>query len=102
MATNKVSLQGDVCTGHGCFPPRQNSSWSSSVYVNGLPVHRQYDDWSPHGCSNCPPHSSRLAMGSANVYVEGKQLGRQHDPVECGSKVQGPCSADVFAGDFGG
>jgi uncharacterized Zn-binding protein involved in type VI secretion len=43
-----VARKGDVCTGHGCFPPRANAGWSPDVFVNGRNVHRQGDGWSSH------------------------------------------------------
>ncbi len=43
-----VARKGDVCTGHGCFPPRENTSWSPDVFVNGRNVHRQGDSWATH------------------------------------------------------
>ena len=34
---------GDICTGHGCWPPRANSSASTDVFVNSRGVHRLGD-----------------------------------------------------------
>ena len=34
---------GDVCTGHGCWPPRPNVEASPNVFVNSIAVHRLYD-----------------------------------------------------------
>lgn len=92
-----VTRQGDSCTGHGDFPPRASTGGSATVFVNGLPVHRQGDAWASH----CNPlgicHGSALAAGSGTVFVEGKQIGRVGDPVACGSAVA-TGSGDVFAG----
>nr|WP_083100694.1 PAAR domain-containing protein [Pseudophaeobacter leonis] len=38
-----------------------------------------------------------MAVGSNTVYVNGKQIGRIGDPVDCGSAVA-VGSGDVFAG----
>ena len=95
-----VTRKGDLCTGHGCFPSRVSTGGSSNVFVNGIPVHRQGDGWSPHGCSVCPPHGGNLAAGSATVFANGLQLGRIGDPVDCGSAVA-EGSGDVFAGGQG-
>ena len=91
-----VTRLGDVCTGHGCFPPRPSSSASSDVFVNGIAVHREGDSWSSHCCgASC--HPGALASGSSTVFVNGKMIGRIGDPVDCGSAVaQG--SSNVFAG----
>tara|TARA_B100000989_G_scaffold286819_1_gene255854 strand:+ start:6851 stop:7126 length:276 start_codon:yes stop_codon:yes gene_type:complete len=87
-----VTRLGDLCTGHGPCPPRPSNSASSTVFANGIPVHRLGDSWSIH-CL----HGSVLAAGSSTVFSETKNLGRIGDPVACGSKVmQG--SGTVFAG----
>lgn len=93
-----VTRLGDNCTGHGCWPPRPSTGASSTVFVNGVAVHRQGDAWAAHTCPSIPEtHASTLAAGSATVFADGLQLGRIGDPVACGSTVaQG--SADVFAG----
>ena len=39
---------GDICTGHGCWPPRQNIEASQNVFVNGRGVHRLGDAWAVH------------------------------------------------------
>lgn len=91
-----VCRQNDICTGHGCFPPRPNSSWSGNVFVNSRAVHRQSDGWSVH-CCGPPCHGSTLAAGSGTVYINGLQCGRIGDPVACGSAVA-TGSGNVFAG----
>ena len=92
---------GDICTGHECWPPRQNVEGSPNVYVNGRAWHRQGDGWDVHCCTHpdCPHgcHSSVLASGSSSVYINGKQAGRIGDPVACGSSVA-TGSGNVFAG----
>ena len=93
-----VTRKGDSCTGHGPFPPRARTGGSGTVFVNGLPVHRQGDGWSVH-CDPLPVcHGGSLAAGSGAVFANGKPLGRIGDPVDCGSSVAGG-SADVFAGN---
>lgn len=91
-----VARLGDLCSGHGCWPPRPNDEASSTVFVNGRGAHRQGDHWVTHCCfSSC--HDSYLSGGSGTVFVEGKPLGRVGDAVACGSVVaQG--SGDVFSG----
>lgn len=93
-----VTRQGDICTGHGCWPSRPSVAGSPNVFVNGIPAHRQGDGWAAHTCPAIPEtHASVLASGSSTVYVNGKQLGRIGDPVACGSSVASG-SGDVFAG----
>ena len=92
-----VTRLGDNCTGHGCFPSRPSSEASPDVFVNGIAAHREGDGWASHCCGPAC-HGGALAAGSGSVYVNGKQLGRIGDPVDCGSSVS-EGSADVYAGD---
>lgn len=90
-----VTRRGDVCTGHGCFPPRPNDQGSPDVFVNDIEVHRETDHWTTHCCGSC--HDSNLSSGSSTVYVNDLQCARIGDPVVCGSNVsQG--SNNVYAG----
>ena len=96
-----VTRKGDICTGHECFPPRNSTSGSPNVFVNGIPAHREGDSWATHTCTHPKvphgSHESTLASGSSTVYVNGRQLGRNGDPVACGSSVASG-SGNVFAG----
>lgn len=92
-----VTRLGDTCTGHADFPPRESTSGSPNVFVNGKPAHRQGDSWAVH-CNSVPVcHGGTLASGSSSVYVNGRQLGRIGDSVSCGSTVASG-SSNVFAG----
>ncbi|MQX37877.1 PAAR domain-containing protein [Roseospira navarrensis] len=94
-----VTRLGDVCTGHGCWPPRPSSEASPNVYANGIAVHREGDAWAAHTCPAIPEtHASALASGSPTVFANSRELGRIGDPVACGSSVA-EGSPDVFAGD---
>jgi len=96
MGTGAVRL-GDLCSGHGCYPPRPNVQASADVIVNGGGWHRLGDGWASHGCSKCPPHGGSAASGSPTVFVNGRPACRIGDAVSCGSSmVQG--SGDVFCG----
>lgn len=91
-----VTRLGDTCTGHGCYGGRPSTSASPNVFVNGIAVHRQGDSWASHCCgASC--HGGALAAGSGTVFVNGKQMGRIGDPVDCGSAVAAG-SGNVFAG----
>ncbi|MBR0257583.1 MAG: PAAR domain-containing protein [Synergistaceae bacterium] len=96
-----ITRSGDKCTGHSCFPSRRCSTGSPNVFVNNIPVHRQRDLWPVHCCthSDCPHgcHAGSLAKGSSSVYVNGRQLARKGDKINCGSfTAEG--SPNVFAG----
>ena len=89
-----VTRKGDLCTGHGAYPPRPSTGASPNVYVNGIPVHRVGDSWAVHCAPIC--HGGSLAIGSPTVFVNGRAIGRIGDPVDCGSSVaQG--STNVFS-----
>lgn len=92
-----VTRLGDLCTGHGCWPPRPNVGASENVFVDGIAAHRQGDAWAAHTCPSIPEtHGSVLASGSPTVFCNGVQLGRIGDPVACGSAVA-TGSGTVFA-----
>ena len=91
-----VHRKGDICTGHGCFPPRPNAQGSPNVFCNSIPVHRQGDSWNVH-CCGIPCHGGSLAAGSSSVNSNSKQLGSISDPVSCGSAAANG-SGNVFAG----
>lgn len=94
-----VSRKGDLCTGHGCWPPRPSIEGSNNVFINGKPAHRQHDKWDAHTCPSIPEtHDSVLADGSHTVFVNRRPLARITDPVACGSFVA-TGSSNVFAGD---
>jgi len=95
-----VARLADLCTGHGCYPPRPNIQGSPTVFVNGRPVHRLTDAWAIHCCGpSC--HGAVLAKGSTTVFVNGLPCGRIGDlvgvPGECGSVVM-TGSTNVSAG----
>lgn len=89
--------QADICTGHGCWSPRPNVSWSNNVFINDLGAHRTTDAWSVH-CCLLACHGSSMGAGSPNVYVNDLQQARIGDPVLCGS-VCATGSPNVFAND---
>jgi len=91
-----ATRQGDVCSGHGGYPPRTATGGSSNVFINGLAAHRVGDSWAVH-CQGNSCHPGTLAAGSGTVFVNGQPLGRIADAIDCGSVVaQG--SENVFAG----
>ena len=83
----------DICSGHGCWPPRPNNQASPDTFVNGRGWHRRTDSWEIHCCPPC--HGGNLKDGSPDTFVNGLEGGRCHDPVDCGSYVQ-ECSPNVI------
>ncbi len=88
---------GDLCAGHGCWPPRNNISASPNVFVNSRGSHRVGDGWAVHCCTDkpYPCHASVAASGSPNVFVNGIPKCRIGDAVACGSSMN-TGSGDVF------
>lgn len=75
---------GDVCSGHGCFPPRPGITTSPNVFCDSILVHRLNDVLRPH-C--CPDHGCHSAVYLANKTVFSNSLSIQivGDPISCGS-----------------
>ena len=90
-----VCRLSDVCTGHGCFPPRPNVSASGDVFVNSRGAHRVADAWAVHCCKSC--HPGNTVTGSSSVFVNGRALARVGDAVNCGSRIASG-SPTVYAG----
>ncbi len=91
-----VSRQGDLCSGHGPFPPRPLVSGSGDVFINGIPAGRRNDPYGIH-CSPKKCHGGSAGAGSSTVFVNGRALVRIGDAVSCGS-VSAMGSPNVFAG----
>ena len=93
-----ASRKGDICMGHGCFPPTPAIAGSPNVLIDQIPALRKGDGVAPHGCSNCPPHGRSVSAGSPTVFVNGRPLARVGDGVDCGGSVaagSGTVVADV-------
>lgn len=95
-----VHRHTDICTGHGCYPPRPNLSASGDVFVNLLGWHRLGDGWQVHCCNCCDSpncHASNTSSGSSTVFVNSRAAVRVGDSVACGSRTANG-SFDVFCG----
>lgn len=92
-----VARKGDMCTGHGDFPPRPSATGSANVIIEGAAAHCVGDGWESHCNSKPSCHGGSLSAGSGSVMVNGKALGRVGDPISCGSAVAGG-ALTVFAG----
>lgn len=74
---------GDICTGHGCWPPRPSVTASQDVFVNGRGVVRVGDGWAVHCCVTC--HASNQANGAPSYFANGRNVARIGDAIACGS-----------------
>ena len=91
-----VTRLGDVCTGHGCFPPRVNDEASDNVFINGIGAHRVGDHWVTH-CCTIICHDATASEGSSTVFINGKAAVRIGDMLSCGS-ASAEGSPSVFFG----
>lgn len=81
-----TARQHDLCTGHGCYPPRPASEGSPNVFLNDRPVHRLGDSWFEHCCAkSC--HDAVTIEGSETVFANDKPVSRIKDAVSCGSNI---------------
>jgi len=93
--------KGDIGSGHSChFPPSIAKSGSPNVFVNGRPLMRVGDSYTPHGCGTCgePPHERKVVVGSSSVFVNGRPAARVGDAIDCGGNAQ-TGSPNVNIGD---
>lgn len=92
-----ITRDGDLTTGHPCFPPRMPVLFSNDVFVNGKGVVREGDLYDVHCCgTSC--HIGNLDKASTQVFANGKGIGRQGDPTSCSPiEVADKASSDVFA-----
>lgn len=82
--------KGDIGSGHDCHcPPSAAIEGSRNVFVNGKPMMRVGDAYSPHGCPTCgaPSHGRKLVSGSSSVYINGKPAARIGDLIDCGGEA---------------
>lgn len=80
-----ICVKGDICTGHGCYPPRPNTSWSPNVFAEKRNVHRLTDTWMLHCCGDC--HIGVTAQASTTVFCNGLGVARIGDAIDCGSFI---------------
>ena len=82
-----VARLGDICTGHGCWPPRTGVSASPNVFVNGIAAHRLNDPWDTHCCPTDGCHPGTVSQASSRVFINGKGIARIGDVIDCGSLI---------------
>ena len=78
-----IVRDGDICSGHGCWPPRPNATCSHKFYVEGKGAVRVADMWQVHCCESC--HPGNQASGSHKMFIQGKAAARIGDTIDCGS-----------------
>lgn len=90
-----ATRMSDICSGHGCFPPRVSCSGSPNVFANSLPAKRVGDCFIPHGCPGCPPHMGVQALGCSTVFANLLPWSGIGHLVSCGG-VAATGSPNVF------
>ncbi len=76
---------GDMCSGHGCFPPRPAISASSDTFIDGIPALRVGDKYDQHTCSTT--HDGAVLVGSSTTFINGSMAARVGDSLDCGSTI---------------
>lgn len=94
MSGQPASRITDICSGHGCFPPRPITSCSGDFIIDNLGAARETDSLASHCCDgSC--HSGSISSGSSTYYVNGLQQARITDPVDCGSTIAQGCNTFI-------
>ena len=75
---------GDVCSGHGCFPPRRGITISPNVFCESIPVHRLNDVLEPHCCPDNGCHAG-IYLANKTVFSNSLSIQISGDPISCGS-----------------
>jgi Uncharacterized conserved protein len=95
---NYVHRDGDLTTGHDCWPPTVPATFSSDVFANGRGVVRMGDAIVPHTCPLIPEMHGGVYVESRSVFVNGRPVQIIGSPVDCGdAAAEG--SPDVWVGD---
>jgi uncharacterized Zn-binding protein involved in type VI secretion len=88
----------DVCTGHGCFPPRKALYGSEDVFIQNRGAVRKTEEdlWETH-CCTIVCHDAVAVEGSTTVFINNKAAVRIGDMLSCGS-ASAEGSPNVFFG----
>jgi uncharacterized Zn-binding protein involved in type VI secretion len=96
-----ICTKVDLCAGHDACPPRAFSTFSPTVFAEGLEVVAQGDVLHEHGCPAHAPHSAIVTAGCSTVLVGGKEIAVVGSPVSCPSGVLVTYRPTVTAGPIG-
>jgi uncharacterized Zn-binding protein involved in type VI secretion len=78
---------GNLCSGHGFYPPRANNQGSPNTFIKGFAIHRETDSWLQH-CKTVVPfdcHVSIMGTCTPGFLINGLAVAKVGDPVVCGS-----------------
>ena len=93
----------DLLTPHSPCAPGKCGMGSENVIIEGKRAYRVGDKTFPHDIPqgsppSCVPHTTPLAQGASNVYVNGRPAGRVNDSHSCGVKVTSGASKTYING----
>lgn len=82
-----IALEGQVSTGHGCFPPTSciGPYANSSVRINGKQIQlRGISRYSPHTCGKTT-HGDRIVYGDvpSTIFISGQAVAMIGDQILC-------------------
>jgi len=103
MSGNKASVLGDVRMCPNCNTPLPNSvstTSSPNVFINGKPVLRAGDTFSPCVCPGCNEviKEGKIVQGSSNIFINGMPMAFDSCSITGGGVVVGS-SSNVFIGN---
>lgn len=99
-----VHRVGDICSGHGCWPPRTaipGPDGICPVVGSYMPLHLVGDWYLPHYCpgSHQPPHTAMGLTGAMTVIAAYRPVRRMGDALTTGgSSPLGPCFGVAITG----
>ena len=97
-AMPKAVRFNDMASDHDAAVATTGLKASPNVNIDGMPAMCEGGAYAPHACPNQADHQRSLAGGSLSVFINGKPVGREGDPISCGGKVADG-SATVSIGD---
>lgn len=89
MANNVCRVGDRSSIFFGCTPDFAEQG-SPDTFVNGLPVHRKTDKWTPHTCPDGNTYYAILQEGAATHLTNNLNTGRVGDPILRYRKISGP------------
>ena len=93
-----ATREGDLTSGHGCFPPTAiTSTPASKTFINNKLASVIGASVAIHYCGTTTHAGRTVTSGSSKVIIEGKEATRIGDSINCGDTV-GQGSDNVIFG----
>jgi len=82
-----VVLEGDLCSGHGKFPPRPSLlAVNQKFKINGKAALCVGDKFETH-CSSSSCHDGTVITGNSKFTIGGKAVAVTGSQLDCGSTI---------------